>query len=108
MASPFFFVDKKEKDLIDKLKEAEYFTKLDLHNSYNNIQIKDGDQWKAAFKTNKGLFELMVMFFGLSNSPATFQFFMDDIFANYLEEEWVVIYMNDILIFSPDLETHKK
>uniref|UniRef100_A0A0W0EU59 Reverse transcriptase-rnase h-integrase n=1 Tax=Moniliophthora roreri TaxID=221103 RepID=A0A0W0EU59_MONRR len=135
MASPFFFVSKKEKgafrpcqdyrelnkatiknayplplvsDLIDKLKGAQYFTKLDLRNGYNNIRIKDRDQWKAAFKTNKGLFEPMVMFFGLSNSPATFQSFMDDIFADYIEEGWIVIYMDDILIFSSDLETHQK
>uniref|UniRef100_A0A0W0EUD6 Reverse transcriptase domain-containing protein n=1 Tax=Moniliophthora roreri TaxID=221103 RepID=A0A0W0EUD6_MONRR len=135
IASPFFFVSKKEKgtfrlcqdyrelnketiktayllplvsDLIDKLKGAQYFTKLDLQNGYNNIRIKNGDQWKAAFKTNKGLFKPMVMFFGLSNSPATFQSFMNDIFADYIEEGWIVIYMDDILIFSPDLETHKK
>uniref|UniRef100_A0A0W0FC37 Reverse transcriptase domain-containing protein n=1 Tax=Moniliophthora roreri TaxID=221103 RepID=A0A0W0FC37_MONRR len=57
---------------------------------------------------NKGLFEPMVMFFGLSNSPAMFQSFMDDIFADYIEEGWIVIYMDNILIFSLDLETHRK
>ena len=97
MASPFFFVNKKDGklrpcqdywylndwtiknsyplslilEIMDKLKGAKYFTKLDVHWGYNNIQIKKGDKWKAAFKTNKGLFELTVMFFGMCNSPAT-------------------------------------
>ena len=67
-------------DLLDQIKEYKFFTKLDLRNGYNNIQIKDGDQWKAAFKTARGLYEPMVMYFGLCNSPATFQAFMDDVF----------------------------
>jgi len=58
--------------LIDKLKDAKYFTKLDVRWGYNNVHIKDGDQWKAAFKTNKGLFEPTVMFFGLCNSLPPF------------------------------------
>ncbi|ESK84302.1 hypothetical protein Moror_3742 [Moniliophthora roreri MCA 2997] len=115
MASPFFFVAKKEAgalrpcqdyrdlnngmiknryplplvtDLVDKLKTAKVFTKLDLHNGYNNIWIKDGDQWKAAFKTPRGLFEPTVMFFGLTNSPATFQAFMNDILKDFIDEGW--------------------
>uniref|UniRef100_A0A0W0FNA6 Reverse transcriptase domain-containing protein n=1 Tax=Moniliophthora roreri TaxID=221103 RepID=A0A0W0FNA6_MONRR len=134
MASPFFFVAKKEKgalqptqdyrelnkgtikntyplplisELLDKLKGAEVFTKLDLRNGYNNIRIKDGDQWKAAFKTNKGLFEPTVMFFGLSNSPATFQAFMNDILSDFIDEGWCVVYMDDILVFSNDLDEHR-
>ena len=66
--------------LLDKLKGARYFMKLDLRSGYNNVRIKDGDQWKAAFKTSRGLFEPTVMFFGLCNSPATFQQMMDKIF----------------------------
>lgn len=134
MASPFFFVGKKDgslrpcqdyrylnehtvkdayplpliSDLMNQLKGAKIFTKLDLRNGYNNVRIKDGDQWKAAFKTNKGLFEPMVMFFGLCNSPATFQHMMNDIFRDMINEGWIVIYMDDILIFSPDAITHRK
>ena len=67
-------------DLLDQIKEYKFFTKLDLQNGYNNIQIKDGDQWKVAFKTIRGLYEPMVMYFGLCNSLATFQAFIDDIF----------------------------
>ena len=59
--------------VIDKLKDAKYFNKLDLIWGYNNIQIKEGDEWKAAFLTNKGLFKPKVMYFGLCNSPGTFQ-----------------------------------
>ena len=60
-------------ELTDKLAGTKYFTKLDVWWGYNNIRIKYGDQWKAAFKTNKGLFEPTVMFFGMCNSPVTFQ-----------------------------------
>lgn len=64
-------------DLMDKLKGARYFTKLDVLKGYNNVRIREGDEWKAAFKTKFGLFEPTVMFFGLCNSPATFQAMMD-------------------------------
>ncbi|ESK81705.1 reverse transcriptase-rnase h-integrase [Moniliophthora roreri MCA 2997] len=135
MASPFFFVAKKEKgalrltqdyrelnkgtvknayplplisELLDKLKGATVFTKLDLQNGYNNIWIKNGDQWKAAFKTNRGLFEPTVMFFGLSNSPATFQAFMNDILSDFIDEGWCVVYMDDILLFSKNQDEHRE
>ncbi|ESK82075.1 reverse transcriptase-rnase h-integrase [Moniliophthora roreri MCA 2997] len=135
MASLFFFVAKKEKgalrptqdyrelnkgtvkntyplllilELLGRLKGATIFTKLDLRNRYNNVRIKDGDQWKAAFKTNRGLFEPTVMFFGLSNSPATFQAFMNDILSDFIDEGWCVVYMDDILIFSKDQAEHKE
>ena len=67
-------------EVIDKLKEAKYFNKLDLIWGYNNVQIKEGDKWKAAFLTNKGLFKPQVMYFGLCNSPGTFQRMMNSIF----------------------------
>jgi len=59
-------------EVIDKLKEVKYFNKLDLIWGYNNIRIKEEDEWKAAFLTNKELFEPQVMYFGLCNSPGTF------------------------------------
>jgi Reverse transcriptase (RNA-dependent DNA polymerase) len=135
MASPFFFVAKKDSDalqpcqdyhylndgtiknayplplvsdLLDKLKGAQWFTKLDIWWGCHNVRIKDGDQWKGAFKTNRGLFEPMVMFFGLCNSPATFQAMMNDIFQDMIDEGWIVIYMDDILIFSKDLQEHQE
>ena len=66
-------------ELIDKLKSSKVFSKMDIRWGYNNIWIKEGDEWKAAFRTNKGLFKPTVMFFGLTNSPATFQAFMNHI-----------------------------
>ena len=134
MASPFFFVKKKDgklrpvqdyrklnemtiknryplpliSELIDQLTRARYFSKMDVRWGYNNIRIKEGDEWKAAFRTNRGLFEPLVMFFGLTNSPATFQTMMNDIFREEIAEGWVVIYMDDILVFSKTLEEHRK
>ena len=61
------------REVIDKLKEARYFNKLDLIWGYNNVWIKEGDKWKAAFLMNKELFEPQVMYFKLYNSPGTFQ-----------------------------------
>ena len=63
---------------MDKVKNAKYFTKMDIRLGYNNIRIHEGDEWKAAFKTKFGLLEPLVMFFGLCNSPATFQHMMDN------------------------------
>ena len=64
-------------ELVNQLQGAKYFTKLDVRWGFNNVQIKEGDEWKAAFCTNRGLFELLVMFFGLTNSLATFQTMMN-------------------------------
>jgi hypothetical protein len=75
---------------------------------YNNVQMKEGDEWKAAFKTNRGLFKLLVMFFGLTNSPATFQTMMDSIFREEITSGDVIIYMDDILIATiRNLESHR-
>ena len=67
-------------EVIYKLKEAKYFNKLDLIWGYNNVQIKEGDKWKAAFFTNKGLFEPQVIYFGLCNLLEKFQRIMNSIF----------------------------
>jgi len=68
-------------ELISQLHRARYFTKLDVCWGFNNVCIKPGDEWKVAFQTNQGLFEPLVMFFGMTNSPATFQTMMNDIFV---------------------------
>ena len=95
-------------DIIDKLKGAKYFTKFDIVKGYNNVCIKDGDQWKAAFKCSKGLFEPMVMYFGLCNSPGTFQGMMNDLFKELIDKGCVIVYLDDILIFTQDLEHHRQ
>jgi hypothetical protein len=69
--------------------------------------MKEGDEWKAAFKTNRGLFEPLVMFFGLTNSPATFQTMMDSIFREEIASRDVIIYIDDILIATTrNLKSH--
>ena len=68
------------REVIDKLKEAKYFNKLNLIWGYNNIRIKEGDEWKAAFLMNKELFEPQVMYFGLCNSSGKFQWMINSIF----------------------------
>ena len=72
------------------------------------MRIKEGDEWKAAFCTNRGLFEPLVMFFGLTNSPATFQTMMNEIFIDVISEGIVVVYLDDILIFTKTLEEHRE
>jgi hypothetical protein len=72
------------------------------------VRIKEGDEWKAAFRTNRGLFEPLVMFFGLTNSPATFQTMMNDIFRELVAEGTVVVYLDDILIFTKTVEHHRQ
>ena len=84
------------------------FTKFDIQSGYNNIRIREGDQWKAAFITLKGLFEPTIMFFRLSNSPATFQRFMNDSFKDMIAEGWLIVYMDDMLITASDKQTNIK
>ena len=133
MASAFFFVKKKDgslrpvqdyrklnemtvknkyplpliSELVHKLRGAKYFTKLDIRWGYNNVRIKEGDEWKAAFRTNRGLYEPLVMFFGLTNSPAMFQTMMNDILRDLINEGQVIVYLDDILIFTETLEEHR-
>jgi hypothetical protein len=94
-------------DLIHRLKDTHYFTKLDVRWGYNNVRIREGDEWKAAFRTNRGLFEPLVMYFGLTNSLATFQTMMNEIFQDLITEGVVSIYLDDILIFTNSLEDHR-
>jgi hypothetical protein len=70
--------------------------------------MKEGDEWKAAFCTNRGLFEPLVMFFGLTNSPSTFQTMMNDIFQDLIMEGVVCVYLDDILIFTKSIEEHQR
>ena len=117
MASPFFFVKKKDgklqpcqdycylndwtiknayplpliSEIMDKIKGAKYFTKFNVHWGYNNVWIRKEDQWKAAFKTNRGLFKPTVMFFEMCNLPATFQAMMDSIFSDMIEGCIVIV-----------------
>jgi len=95
-------------ELVSQLCGARYFTKLDVCWGFNNIRIKPGDKWKAAFQTNRGLFEPLVMFFGMTNSPATFQTLMNDIFWDLIVEGIMVVYLDNILIFTRIEEEYVK
>jgi len=132
MAAPVFFIKKKDgslqliqdyralnsmtvknkyplpliSKLVSQLRGARYFTKLDVRWGFNNVRIKPGDKWKAALQTNRGLFEPLVMFFGMTNSLAIFQTMMNDIFRNLIAEGIVMVYLDDILIFTKTEEEH--
>jgi len=84
--------------LIDRLRDCTLFTGFNIEWGYNEVLIKPKDQWKAMFITNEGLYKPMVMFFGLTNSPTTFQTMMNTIFHNLIDEGSVTIYMDDIAI----------
>jgi hypothetical protein len=99
-------------DLLTDLSGVSIFTKLDIQDGYNNIRIKEGDEHKAAFKTKYGLFEPLIMFFGLKNSPATFQNMMNYEYRDTIDY-WnargtaIRIYMDDIAIATnTNLEDH--
>ena len=86
------------REVINKLKEAKYFNKLNLIWRYNNVQIKKGNEWKAVFLMNKGLFKPQVMYFGLCNLLGTFQRMMNSIFRELLHEKVLVNYMDNFVI----------
>ena len=134
ICSPFFFVGKKDgkerpvidymrpnsitepdrfpipllQEMIDKVQKAKLFTKVDIHEGFYNIRFTEGDEWKAAFKTNSGLYEPTVMQFGLRNAPAVFQRMMNTQFSNIIAQGNVIIYFDDILIATIyNLEVHR-
>ena len=93
--------------LVDQLRKAKYFMKLNLRASYNNVRIAEGHKWKTAFRMHYRLYEMLVMPFSLTNAPSAFQFFMNNIF-HYLLDVCMVIYLNDILIYSDHKKTHEE
>lgn len=90
-------------DLLYLLGIASYFLKINLKYGYHKIRIKPSDEWKTSFKTIEGLYECLVMPFGLRNVPSTFMRLMNEIFQDY-NGNFLVIYLDEILIFSCSLE----
>ena len=82
------------------------FTKMDLCWGYNNVRIKERDEWKAAFSMPEGSFEPTVMFFGLTNSPAMFQAMMNDLLRDLVVEEKVAVFIDDVMIVTETEEGH--
>ena len=132
-ASSFFFVGKKDGGLrpcidyrhlnsqtvkysyplplvpaaLEQVRGARIFSKLDLRSAYNLIRIRHGDEWKTAFVTPSGHYEYQVMPFGLSNTPAVFQGYMNEVFREYLNR-FVIVYIDDILIYSSSIAEHHR
>jgi len=95
-------------DVLENIGTKKIFTKIDLRWEYSNVRIREGDKWKAAFTTLEELFEPMVMFFGLTNLPATFQTMMNELLRDLINTGKVVVFINDIIVGTDTEEKHEK
>ena len=95
-------------DVIENIEIKKVFTEIDLRWGYNNMRIKEGDEWKAAFTTPEGLFEPTVMFFRLTNSPATFQTIINKLLRDLINTGKVVAFIDDVIVGMEDEEEHNE
>ena len=95
-------------ELIDNIESKKVFNKMDLRWRFNNMRIKEGDEWKGVFTVYIGFFELIVMFFGMTNSPATFQVIINKILRDLINEKKVAAFVDDVLVRTDTEERHDK
>ena len=93
-------------DVLENIGMKKLFTKMDLRWGCNNVRIKEGDEWKAAFMTSEGLFEPTVMFFGLTNSPATFQAMINELLRDLINTGKVAVFIDDVIVETESEEGH--
>ena len=93
-------------ELVDNMGSKRVFTKMDLRWGYNNVRVKEGDEWKAAFTTHVESFEPVVMFFGMTNPPATFQAIMNEILRDMINEGKVAAFVDNVLVGTETEEGH--
>ena len=93
-------------EVLENIGTKKLFTKMDLRWGYNNVRIKEGDEWKAAFIMPEGLFEPTVMFFGLTNSPATFQAMMNELLRDLINMGKVAVFIDDVIMGTETEEGH--
>jgi len=93
-------------DVLENIRMKKVFTKINLRWGYNNVRIKEGDKWKVAFTTLEGSFEPTVMFFGLTNSPATFQAIMNELLRDLINTRKVATFIDDVIVRTETEERH--
>jgi len=93
-------------DVLENIGTKKIFMKMDLRWGYNNVRIKEGDEWKAAFTTPEGSFELTVMFFGLTNFPATFQAMMNKLLRDLINTRKVAVFIDDVIVGTETEKEH--